>query len=209
VVPLTLGVGTVVVMTSADVNYVTALFSKEQSFYYIPAAMIGLAMIMFTTPLASVMFPKIVQSAARTERTDALRQALAVTALLGGLAAVACTLWPWLPLRIIYFRNPDYWKSAPLIPWMAWALLPLILANVLINNLLARERFRVVPWAVIVAVGYGLALFLLRERILLIAQNESDLTALFRGFRMVINTLGGFSTFLLLVAMWCTFHRQK
>ena len=209
VVPLTLGVGTVVVMTSADVNFVTALFSKDQSFYYIPAAMIGLAMIMFTTPLASVMFPKIVQSAARTEQTDALRQALAVTALLGGLAAVACTLFPELPLRILYFRNADYWKSAPLIPWIAWALLPLIMANVLLNNLLARERFRVVPWAVLVAGGYVFTLFLLRDQVLLTAPREPQtLSALFSGFRMVINTLGAFSTFLLLAAMWCTFHRQ-
>jgi len=37
-------------------------------------------------------------------------------------------------------------------------MLPLAVANVLINNLLARERFAVVPWLVVVAAGYGLTL---------------------------------------------------
>jgi O-antigen/teichoic acid export membrane protein len=165
VVPLTFGVGVVLFMGNADVIYVQSVFAKGESPFYMAAAMIGLALVTFTTPLAAVMFPKIVRSAARTEKTNALQHALAATALLGGLAAVACTLGPALPLRIIYFRNSVYWASAPLVPWFAWCLLPLILTNVLISNLLARERFRIVPWALIVAIGYGATLLALRERI--------------------------------------------
>jgi O-antigen/teichoic acid export membrane protein len=210
VVLLTLGVGTVLFMSNADVIYVQTIFSKDQSFYYTPAAMIGLAMVTFTTPLASVMFPKIVQSAARTQQTDALRQALAVTALLGGVAALACTLLPELPLRIIYIRNATYWKSAPLIPWIAWALLPLILANVLMNNLLARDRFRVVPWAVLVAAGYGAALLALRQRMsLAAAAKPNDLATVFGGYETVIGTLGVCSALLLVVAMWFTFRSRS
>jgi hypothetical protein len=115
-------------------------------------------LVTFTTPLASVMFPKVVQSVAGRGPTDAARNALAATALLGCVAALACTLLPALPLRIIYFRNSDFWQAAPMVPWFAWALLPLILANVLVTNLLARDRFQVVPWAVAVAIGYGAAL---------------------------------------------------
>jgi hypothetical protein len=37
-------------------------------------------------------------------------------------------------------------------------MVPLTVANVLINNLLARERFAAVPWLVAVAVGYGFTL---------------------------------------------------
>jgi O-antigen/teichoic acid export membrane protein len=165
VVPLTFGCGVVLFMCNADVIYVQSIFSKDETRFYMAAAMIGLALVTFTTPMASVMFPKIAQSAARTEKTDALRHALATTALLGGLAAGACTLLPALPLRIIYFRNADYWASAPLVPWFAWALLPLIVANVLIGNLLARDRFRIVPWTVLVAIGYGTTLLMLSERI--------------------------------------------
>jgi O-antigen/teichoic acid export membrane protein len=203
VVPLTFGTGVVLFMANADVIYVQSLFSKEQSPLYMAPAMIGLALVAFTTPMTSVMFPKIVQSAARTEKTNALGQALAATALLGGLAAIACTLLPWLPLRIIYFRNSDYWVSAPLVPWFAWSLLPLILANVLMGNLLARERFRVVPWALLVALGYGAALAALKGRITALTGAE-----VFQGYKIVIGTLGAFSWLLLLVAVWCTFSRK-
>jgi O-antigen/teichoic acid export membrane protein len=213
VVPLTFGVGAILFISNADVIYIQTLFSKEESPFYMAAAMIGLALVSFTTPLASVMFPKVVQSAARTEKTEALRHALAATALLGGVAALACTLLPELPLRIIYFRKPLYWNSAPLIPWFGWCLLPLLLANVLISNLLARARFAVVPWLVGVVTAYGLTLVALKDRVLLqsgypaAAATSSD--KLFSSFKLVIGTLGVFSTLLLLVAIWFTFAKPK
>ena len=159
---------------------------------------------MFTAPLTAVMFPKIVQSAARASRTDALRLALGATALIAGLAALACTVFPELPLRIIYFRKPDFWKSATLVPWFAWALAPLIVTNVLANNLIAREKFRIAPWLAAVALGYGVTLLSLRERLL---QME-----LFSAFKMVIGTLGLFSSLLLIVALtftWKEFGRAE
>ena len=140
VVALTLGIGTLQLMTNTDVVYVQSIFPADKTPLYMPAAMIGLALVTFTGPLSSVMFPKVVRSAALTRDTRALQHALGATALLGGGAALACTLLPKLPLQIIYFGNPAYWVAWPLVPWFAWSLLPLILANVLIGNLLARER---------------------------------------------------------------------
>lgn len=215
VVPLTLGNGAILFLTSADVVYVQTVFEKGQSPFYTPAAMIGLALITFTTPLASVMFPKVVQSAARTEATDAMRHALVTTALLGVAAAVACTILPELPLRIIYVRSPVYWQSAPLVPWFAWALLPLMVANVLISNLLARRCFQVVPWSVVVAVAYGLALVALKDRLPVETSGipgeppaplSADWQQLFRSFKLVIGTLGAFNMLLLLAALWWTFR---
>lgn len=203
-VPLTLGVGVVLFMANVDVIFVQSVFSKGESPFYTPGAMIGLAMVSFTTPLAAVMFPKVVRSAALTEKTDALQHAVTATAILGAAAALACTVLPWLPLRIIYFRNPTYWASAPLVPWFAWALLPLILANVLISNLLARDRFSIVPWTVLVAIGYACALGLLRSRIA-----ESSGGEFFQGFKIVIGTLGVFNALLLAVALWFTFKRER
>jgi O-antigen/teichoic acid export membrane protein len=179
VVPLTFGVGVIMFMTSADVLYVQAIYAREDIPFYTPAAMLGLAMVTFTMPLAAVMFPKIVQSAALTEKTHALQHALVATALLGGASALICTIFPELPLRIIYMREALYWKSAPLVPWITWCLLPLILANVLITNLLARSRFQIVPWLVVIAIGYGSALAALKERIQLFTPNDfKDLPAL-------------------------------
>ena len=204
VLPLTLGIGSIQFMSNADVVYVQTLFSAEKTPLYTPAAMIGLALITFTTPLAAVMFSKVVRSTALTQDTRAVRQALGATALLAGAAALACTVLPELPLRIIYFSKPIYWAAAPLVPWFAWSLVPLILANVLLSNLLARERFAVVPWAVLVAVGYGTALAILKPRLLQMAEMDAFRDA----FRTVIQTLGAFSLLLLGVIARFTF-RQK
>jgi len=197
VIPLTAGVGAVLFMTSADVVFVQIVFPRNQTPLYMAGAMIGLGLVTFTTPLAAVMFPKIVQSAARTQETDALRQALAATALIGVFAAICFTIFPELPLRIIYVFNSTFWKSAPLIFWFAWCLLPLILANVLIGNLLARSQFGIVPWAVAVATGYGAALWSLNDGSLLTTEK-------FEAFKTVIQTLGLFSFLLLGLAIWFT-----
>jgi O-antigen/teichoic acid export membrane protein len=165
VIPLTFGVGVILFMVNADVIYVQTVYAREDIPFYTPVAMLGLAMVTFTMPMAAVMFPKIVQSAALTEKTNAMQHALAATALLGVLSALVCTVFPELPLRIIYFREPLYWRSAPLVPWIAWCILPLILANVLISNLLARNRFKVVPWLIAIAVAYGAALGALKDKL--------------------------------------------
>ncbi len=203
-IPLTLGFSSVLFMTCSDVVFVQAVFEEGKTQYYAAGQTVGVALVMFTTPLTAVMFPKIVQSAARAHRTDALRLALGATALITALAALACTVFPELPLRIIYFRKPDFWKSSALVPWFAWALLPLILTNVLANNLMAREKFRLAPWFAAVALGYGTTLLVLRERLL---QME-----LFSAFKMVIGTLGLFSFLLLIISLiftWKEFGRSE
>jgi O-antigen/teichoic acid export membrane protein len=200
VAPLTLGVGTLQLMTNTDVVYVQSIFPADKTPLYMPAAMIGLALVTFTGPLSAVMFPKVVRSAALTQDTRALRHALGATALLSGGAAVACTLLPKLPLQIIYFGNRTYWAAWPLVPWFAWCLLPLILANVLIGNLLARERFDMVPWLVLVAAGYGLALALWKPHLLAMEQ--------FQAFRTIIQTLGVSNLLLLGVALRFTWREK-
>jgi O-antigen/teichoic acid export membrane protein len=200
-VPLTLGIGSIVFMGNADVVYVQAVFDpKVTPFGYMPAALIGLALATFVMPLTSVMFPKVVRSAALTQSTRAIEMALGATALLGGGIALGCTLFPELPLRIIFFGKPQFWVAAPLVPWFAWALLPLVLANVLLGGLLARERFGAVGWIVALTVGYGLSLALLKPR--LVAMDEMI------AFRTILQTLGIFSTLQLAVAAWFTLCRS-
>jgi len=184
-VPLTVGLGALTFMLSADMIFVRKFFMEETA-YYAAAGMIGRALVFFIQPLASVMFPKIVQSAARAEKSDVLAQALGVTALTGGGAALACTIFPSLPLRIIY--DDTFIKIAtPLVPWFAWCMLPLALSTVLVNALLAKARFQAVPWIAAVAIGYGVALYF----------NHGT-------FKTVILTLGGFSSLLLAVCAWFT-----
>jgi len=200
VIPLTLGLGASQFMVAADQLLVQSIFDRNVTGIYGAAGTIGRALIVFTGPMMAVMFPKIVASAARSQRTNVLAQALGATALCGGAAALACTFFPELPLHIIY-HNEKYWAIAPLVPWFAWSMLPLTMANVLVGNLLARGRFQAVPWLVLVAIGYGAALHFRAPAIKHAEQ--------FEAFTMVVRTLGVFSLLLLSVAAWFTWHQPS
>jgi O-antigen/teichoic acid export membrane protein len=155
VLPLTLGLGAPTFMFTQDMLVVQKYFTDDTNAYS-AARVIGRALVFLTVPMTAVMFPKIVHSISRAESTSVGRQALLASAAIGGLAALGCTIFPELPLRVL--SPPAYWKLAWLVPWFAWCMLPLALAYILVNGLLARECYRVVPWLVLVAVGYGLAL---------------------------------------------------
>ncbi len=193
VVPLTAGLGAAQFIFAADMIMVQSFFKGDTGLYG-AAGTIARGLVLFTGPLALVMFPKIVRSAARSEKTDVLAQALAATGLLGGLAALGCTIFPELPFRVM--NKPSYLPIAPLIPRFAWCMLPLAMANVLINNLLARSRFRVVPWLAGVALAYGTALIGVGK----FFKTGDKL----HDFKLVVQTLGVFNLVLLGVAMWFT-----
>lgn len=191
VVPLTLGLGVCTFMLSADMLFVQNFFPAKETGYYAAAGMIGRALVYFTGPLSVVMFPKIARGAARGEKTDALALALGATALAGGMAAVACTLFPALPLYVIYDKS-FIEIASPMVPWFAWCMLPLTLSTVLINSLMAHGKFASVPWLVLVAVGYGVAL----QR--------------YHGsFKQVIQVLGIFGVLLFCVCAWFTWVRSR
>jgi O-antigen/teichoic acid export membrane protein len=159
----------------------------------------GFAIIQFIAPVALVMFARLVKSSARSEGTSSLGLTLKMTILFGVAAGIGCTLFPELPLRIIYFPRPKMWEAAPLVPWFAWALLPWTVANVLVQNLLAQGKFRVATWIILVPAGYAAALCL--QASTLITMKAFD------GFIRVIITLGVANTVLCLVAAW--FSRKK
>ena len=196
ILPLTVAPAGLLILQTADVLYIQSLFPADQSPYYMPPTMIGFALVQFTVPLAAVMFPKIVRSAARGERSDALKLTLATTALLGAVAAAAATLLPELPLSILYFTKPEFWKCAPLVPWFAWSMLLFTLANALVTNLLARGRFAIAGVLVLLAAAYALTLWNLRERLLAME--------MFSAFKLVVQTMTLFNLTLLLLALWLT-----
>ena len=200
-VPLTIAMGGIQFMMIFDVPYVRGVFPADQSDTgYVPAALIGLALITILLPLAAVMFPKIVRSTALTQDTHALEHAFVATALMGTAAACACTLFPKLPLQIIYFGKPAYWAAAPLVPWFTWCLLPLMLANVLVANLLARERFGIAYPVGAVALAYGLTLLVAKPWLLSLDSAVA--------FRTVLQILGGYGVLLLLAAVGFTLRSR-
>ncbi|MCP5528470.1 MAG: hypothetical protein H7A47_16900 [Verrucomicrobiales bacterium] len=198
VIPLSLGLGAGQFVMAADMLVVKGVWPADVVGHYSAAGTIGRALVYFTIPMVSVMFPKVVRSAALSEETRVMLLALGATALMGALAALACTVVPWLPLKLMRYK-PEYLAVTPLVPWFAWCMLPLTLSNVLIGNLLARGRFQAVPWLLLVAAGYGVAL-VLRVPAFKAADQQT-------AFRMVIQTLGLFSTLLLGVSAWFTWRQ--
>lgn len=189
VIPLTFGMGVGVFMLSADMVFVQKFFAKDQTGYYAAAGMIGRALVYFTAPVAAVMFPKLARSAATGEKTNALFLAVGFTALAGACAALACTFFPELPLKVVRYDESYLKVAGPLVPWFAWCMLPVTLATVLLNSLMAQSQFRAVPWVVAVAIGYGVTLYLRHET-----------------FTQVIQTIGIFGTLLLVVTAWFTYR---
>ncbi len=199
-VPLTLGLGTVLLMSSMDMVFVQGLFADtRQTALYGGAMLTGYAILQFIAPVALVMFARVAQSVARAERSDNLKMTLAATLTFGGVAAVGCTLFPKLPLCLMYFNNREMWQAAPLVPWFAWALLPLTVANVLVQNILARARFGAVPWLMLVPGLYGAALCFQAPALVRMAP--------FDAFIRVVQTLGLSGLVLCLLAAW--FSRPK
>jgi O-antigen/teichoic acid export membrane protein len=191
-IPLSFGLGTILIMSSLDMLFVQSLFDKSQSTLYSGAMLTGFAIIQFIAPVALVMFARAVQSVARKEHSDSLRMTLSTTILFGCVAAVGCTLFPRLPLRVMYFTNPEMWKAAPLVPWFAWALLPLTVANVLVQHILARAQFKAVPWLLLVPAIYAAALALQAPALVRMPP--------FDAFTRIIQTMGVTSTLLCLMA---------
>jgi O-antigen/teichoic acid export membrane protein len=157
VIPLTLGFGAYQFLLTADTMLIRGCFSVEDSAFYGSAGTFARASMWLVGPLAAVMFPKIVHAKAKGEKSDLMGLVLVGTVILAaGGATGLSVLGPWMAGLIFGrdFVQPD----SVLLPWYAWAVVPLSLANVLLNNLLARSLFKVVPALCVLAVGYGFAL---------------------------------------------------
>jgi O-antigen/teichoic acid export membrane protein len=184
VIPMTLGVGAANFMLSADMLFTQHFFPADKTGFYAAAGMIGRALVFLTQPLAMVMFPKLARANATGEKSNALVLTLGTTVFCCGCAALAATILPWLPLRVMYPK--EYLVAASLVPWFAWCMLPLTLSQVMVQSLMARARFLAVPFLVLVAAGYFLAL-------VHVGHHYGKAADTFAGFRAMIQTLGIFN----------------
>jgi len=191
VIPLTLGFGAYQFLLTADTMVVRACFSGKESAFYGSAGTLARASMWLVGPLAAVMFPKIVHAKAKGEKSDLMGLVLIGTVILAaGGATGLCLFRPW----VVPFMFKDNYvePAAVLLPWYAWAVVPLAVANVLLNNLLARSLFKVVPALCVLAVGYAFAL------------NRFHDTPV-----MVIKTVGAGNLLLLAVSAWYTWGPGK
>jgi len=150
------GVGALSLLLSLDQVLSRRYLSPGEADTYAAAGTIGRVVVLITVPLTNVMFPKVARSIAEASRPSAFFHALALASFVGIGAAIACSLFPALPIRLL--QGSRFLDAVPLVPLFAWAMLPLTLANILVNNLLARGRFAVVPILVLLSAGYWLFL---------------------------------------------------
>jgi hypothetical protein len=79
-----------------------------------------------------------------------------------------------------------------MLPWYAGAMVPLALANVLLNNLLAKSDFRIVPGLCVLGGAYAFAL-----------------TRFHATPEAVLQTLGVFNTLLLALSGWYSWRTPE
>ena len=190
VIPLMLGFAAFQFLFTADTMFIKAYFTAEETDAYGGAGTLSRALMWLVGPLAAVMFPRIVHSAARSEKTDLLRTVLLGTLLLSVGGALG--LWVLGPFVVkVVYPAKFVTTAVAVLPWYAFAMVPLALANVLLNNLLARGSFRIVPSLVVLAVAYGFAL-----------------TKFHGSLITVLQVLCGFNLLLLAVCVWFTYRGQ-
>jgi O-antigen/teichoic acid export membrane protein len=190
VVPLLFGFGACQFMFTADTMFAKAYFPGDQMAPYVAAGTLSRALLWLVAPLAQVMFPKIVQAAAKSQKTNLFNLVVLGTAVLAICGALGLWLVGPIVVKIVY-KTSYVAATTALLPWYAGAMVPLALANVMINDLLARARYGVVPWMVLLAVAYGLTLPAMLNH--------------FPGrLEVVLQTLGAFNLLLFLVCAWFT-----
>jgi O-antigen/teichoic acid export membrane protein len=191
VIPLMLGFGAFQFLFTGDTMFAKTYFDSDTVGFYGSAGTLSRALMWLVGPLATVMFPRIVHSEAKAEGTDLMGVVLLGTALLAVGGAVGLSvLGPWV---VNIMSGGAFVKVASsVLPWYASAMVPLALANVLLNNLLARSRFSVVPPLCILAVAYAWALTRFHDTLV-----------------MLLKTLGCFNLMLLAVCAWFTWRGKK
>lgn len=142
-------------LMNADILIVKHYFSPEDSGLFARAATIGRTIIFLPMPIAGALFPKTVSNGGTSaQHNRLLGKALFYTAIIIVPGALACTLWPQLPLGIIYHDwQPDAAMSR-LVRATVWAMSPLGLAFIIMNFELSQNRFQIL-WPLLLCVaGY-------------------------------------------------------
>jgi O-antigen/teichoic acid export membrane protein len=186
VLPLTLGCGAFQFLFSADAIVAQSFLGGDdgQAAPYLFGGTMARAIILLIAPLAAVMFPKLVHSAARSQKTNLLGMTLLGTIIIGIVSVIGLSIVGPLLIRRVF---PAFVSIIPLLPLFGACMVPLAVANVLLNNLMAHSRFKVVPFLVATAIGYWFAL----------QHYHAD-------FKQVIHTFGIFSLIFLAICAFFT-----
>jgi O-antigen/teichoic acid export membrane protein len=196
IIPLLIGFSCVQFLFTADTMFVKHYFSEAETGFYFSAGTLSRALIWLVGPLVAVMFPRIVHSSAKAEKSNLMGMVLLGTAILAICGAVGLSILGPFVVKIVY--EPSYVKVVTkVLPWYTGAMVPLALANVLVNNLLARSRTRIVPVIVLLAIAYAATLIYVNQ-----PERHPSLVT-------VLQTLGAFNLVLLAICAWFTWKSPE
>lgn len=185
-VPLTLGLGTLVLLMQADALIVREKLQSQmtdaETVGYTAARRIGQVLVFVVGAVVAVMYPKVARGLKTSEGGDALKLTVGLTAVISVIGAVITSVIPQFPLRILAGSTASP-ESARLVVAYVWALAPLAISNVLVWNLMARERFKTVPVLMLIAGGCWFALRAYSDRLM-----------------AVVTVVGVFSTLMMVVS---------
>jgi O-antigen/teichoic acid export membrane protein len=158
-VPLLVGFGAFQTLFTLDTMFVKAYFPQEQAGFYVSAGTLSRALLWLVLPLASVMFPRLVHSAVKAEKTNLMTLVMIGTAVLAAGGALGLALVGSHVVRVVY-KASYVDVASSLLPWYGAAMVPLALGNVLLNQLMAKPARRLALSLSILglALGYMLAL---------------------------------------------------
>jgi O-antigen/teichoic acid export membrane protein len=194
VAPLMVGFAACQFLFTTDTMFAKAYFSGDEMAAYGAAGTLSRGLLWLVLPLAAVMFPKIVHASAKSEKSNLLGIVLLGTAVLTICGAAGLCIVGPIVVKLVY--TPAYVATTTkLLPWYAFSMVPLALANVLVNDLMARARFKVVPLMVLLALAYGFTLPFMLNR--------------FHHMEVALQTLGAFNLLLLAICAWFSFGSPK
>jgi O-antigen/teichoic acid export membrane protein len=159
VVPLLIAFVGFQILFTADTILVKSYFTAAEEDFYVGAGTLSRALLWLVLPLASVMFPRLVHSAAKSEKSNLMGMVLLGTAVLAILGSISLSLLGPLVTQLV-FKKAVAAQVSSLLPWYSAAMVPLALSNVLLNQLLSRpdSKWMLAIFVLIAAIGYLFAI---------------------------------------------------
>lgn len=146
------------ILMNMDVVMVKHYFKDpDDAGIYARASMIGKTLIFLVQPIAGAMFPKVVSRGNLTkEQKFTLFRSLGLAGLIVIGGVLLCTLFPQIPLLILYRDHAPAPDMIALVRLVCWAMAPLGLVFLLMNFELAQHRLACVfPLALCAAAFVG------------------------------------------------------
>jgi O-antigen/teichoic acid export membrane protein len=193
VVPLLLGFIGFQVLFTVDTMFVKAYFPQNEAGYYVSAGTLARALMWLVLPLAAVMFPKLMSSAVKSEKSNLSSIVMAGTAILASVGALCLALLGPILIRLVY-RESYVQVATSLLPWYGLVMIPLAVGNVMLNELLAKPAPKL-------AVGVSL--------LLLGAAYMVALTQFHGSLITVLHTMGVFNLAFLAICTWFTLQDRR